>query len=74
MGLIDDFMDKVEAGVSMIEGMASRDWKAEEITDAESGESVWLVSDGSRKFESTSEDDATWLVGVLNSEAKKEKK
>lgn len=74
MGLIDEFMDKVEGAVSMIEDTFSRHWKAEEITDAETGESVWMISDGVRKYESKSESDATWLADVLNAEQQKEKR
>lgn len=67
--LFDTFMDKAEEIVGGVEKAFNRHaWKADEVTDAETGKVSWIVTNSIRTFEASCKEDAEWLVEALGSE------
>lgn len=65
---LDSLLDGAEQLIGGVETVLSpqmNQWKIEDAIDSETGRDILVVTNGARKFETSSRDDAEWLVSRL---------
>lgn len=66
--LVDSFFDaadKVIGGMESLSGYKEGVWRVEDITDNDTGQEIFTVTDGRKAFSTNSKEDAEWLKGAL---------